>query len=180
MVQRRVILGLGSNCEPRETYLRRAVEGLRAHTAISGIQTSPMYETPAMLPENAPADWDRPYLNMVIVAQTNLAPLQLLHLTQGLERTLGRVKRGHWGPREIDIDILDVEGLQSDDPRLTLPHPGMLARAFVMVPLADLLPDWVHPAEPQQCSVREVAEMLLMDPANRLHVWRPLQRGAGT
>lgn len=166
-----IILGLGSNCEPRYTFLMRACDALRADAAISDLRASPVYETPALLPVNAPAEWNIPYLNQVITAYTYLEPLQLLQWTQALEHRLGRTRRGRWGPREIDIDILHMEGVQREDPRLTLPHAEMLKRAFVMVPLADLLPEWVHPLEPYRRSAQAVAAVLRAEPAQALQRW---------
>ena len=145
MVQRRVLVGLGSNWGDRWEYLRQAIAALSAEGILAELCASPVYESPAMMPPGAPEEWDMPYLNLVVSARTALAPLELLGRTQTIEAAVGRVHRGHWGPREIDIDLLDMEGVSLDDVQLRLPHPHMLQRDFVMIPLADLLPRWRHP-----------------------------------
>ena len=138
-------LGLGSNMGDRRAMLRSAV------ATIEKILTAPtrsqLYETPALLPEGAPADWNRPFLNMVMVGETLLSPLEILEKTQILEQQLGRMARGHWAPREIDIDLLLYGDIQMQTPSLTLPHPHLLNRAFVLWPLAELCPEWQAAAE---------------------------------
>jgi 2-amino-4-hydroxy-6-hydroxymethyldihydropteridine diphosphokinase len=137
------LLGLGANTGGREEYLRAAVAALGAH--LQNIRLSRLYESAALLPENAPASWDRPFLNMAIIGQTALAPEALLITVKALETRLGRRKSGHWGPREIDIDILLYEGHSLRTETLTLPHLGLLQRDFALIPAAEVAPDWVHP-----------------------------------
>lgn len=107
---------------------------------------SPVYESPALLPENAPAGWDMPYYNMAVAGQSALAPEELLKAVKQVEQKLGRQDRGRWGPREIDIDILAFGDTRMNTEALTLPHPGLLQRDFALVPFADVAPGWVHPA----------------------------------
>lgn len=139
MPTRRVILGLGSNVEPRRASLEGAIAALRPFIAFTHL--SPVYENAALLPESAPDAWNTPFLNMVAAGTTELTPEALLAATQATEKHLGRQPRGHWGPREIDIDLLDFEGTACATPTLTLPHPHWCRRAFVVLPLADILPD---------------------------------------
>jgi 2-amino-4-hydroxy-6-hydroxymethyldihydropteridine diphosphokinase len=101
--------------------------------AVSGF-----YRTPPWGPVPQPD-----YVNACAVAETALPPRDLLRLTQAIERELGRVPGPRWGPRAIDIDILDYAGQAIDEPGLTLPHPRLTERAFVLVPLAEVAPDLV-------------------------------------
>lgn len=160
MVQRQVLLGLGTNCEPRARHLSQALRLLAEGGMLSDVTPSPIYESAAMLPPGAPEDWDMPYLNMVIQATTTHLPHRLLDWTQALEAQLGRIDRGRWGPREIDIDLLNIEDVRLSDERLILPHPHMLLRDFVMIPLAELLPDWHHPLDETGRSAAEHARDL--------------------
>ena len=79
-------------------------------------------------------------MNIAVSLQTTLSPEELLALTQAVETELGRVRHERWGPRTIDVDILHVEGVERNSPTLTLPHPYMTERAFVLVPLAEIAP----------------------------------------
>ena len=89
---------------------------------------------------------DQPsFLNMVIIGETSQKPQELLKNLKELETHLGRIPSIHYGPRKIDIDILFYDNLIFDSPELTLPHPHMHERAFVLVPLADLMPEQIHP-----------------------------------
>jgi 2-amino-4-hydroxy-6-hydroxymethyldihydropteridine diphosphokinase len=82
---------------------------------------------------------------MVIIGETGQTPLELLKSLKELETRLGRIPSIHYGPRKIDIDILFYDDLILDTPQLTLPHPRLHERAFVLVPLADLTPERIHP-----------------------------------
>jgi len=101
---------------------------------------SKKYETPAWGFEDQPA-----FLNMAVLAETDLAPEILLKHIKQLETRLGREPTFHWGPRLIDMDILFYDELILDSPQLVIPHPRLHERAFVLVPLADIAPDLVHP-----------------------------------
>lgn len=139
-----VILGLGSNLGDREHHLSRALELLSRHIIFS--QRSSAYEFAALLPQGAPASWDIAFLNMVAAGKTNLSPRELLALCKSIEAELGRpADHPHWSPRTLDIDILDYEGEMLQEPTLTLPHPGIPVRDFVLRPLAEILPEWQHP-----------------------------------
>jgi 2-amino-4-hydroxy-6-hydroxymethyldihydropteridine diphosphokinase len=139
-----ILLGLGSNIGDRERYLDRALALLVAND-IAIARASSLVETPALLPEGAPAEWNIPYLNQVIVVETEQSPTELLASIKAIEQQLGRMDRGRWSPREIDIDILSYHNKIIDDAALTLPHPQMHSRRFVLEPLAEIVPDWVHP-----------------------------------
>ena len=138
-----VILGLGSNIGDRLGYLRSAVERLGAF--VTDIRCSSILESPAMLPPNAPPDSDHPFYNMVITGNTTLSPQALFAEIKKIEQDLGRIKRFVWGPREIDIDIIAMDDLIVESEHLHIPHKGMLKRDFVMLPLAQVAPDWCCP-----------------------------------
>jgi 2-amino-4-hydroxy-6-hydroxymethyldihydropteridine diphosphokinase len=134
------VLALGSNLGDREATIRAAVEALRRQPGIDVRAVSRLYETPALkldgVDEDAPA-----YLNAVALVSTLLDPLPLLHAVNEVEDSLGRVREERWGDRTIDIDIVDYDGMISDDdPRIVLPHPRAHERAFVLVPWLDVDP----------------------------------------
>lgn len=141
-------LGLGSNVGNREEHLRAAIERLRA--VVDVLRVSPVYETdPVEFTEQ------RRFLNLVVEAETELFPMQLLACTARVERELGRVRTIANGPRTIDIDILLYGTAVVRSGRLEIPHPRMAERRFVLAPLADLAPELRHPV-----SRRTVREML--------------------
>lgn len=133
-----VYLGLGTNKGDRQANLRAVIEDLPPEVTVTA--ESSVFQTPP---------WgftDQPdFLNMVVAGETSLPPLELLSYLKDLEQQVGRTASFRWGPREIDIDILDYGGLVLDLEGLTLPHPRMEARGFVLVPLAEVAPEWVHP-----------------------------------
>lgn len=134
-----VYLGLGSNLGDRRAHLARALEMLPAH-GVKLVRASPVVESPAMLPDDAPADWNQPFLNLVAQCRTAASPEDVLTALKIIERELGRVDRGRWAPRPIDLDILlwGRETIASE--KLRVPHPGIAERAFVLTPLAALAP----------------------------------------
>lgn len=134
-----VVLGLGCNLGKREIMLFRAVMAL----PLTEVRCSAVYETPALLPEGATMGWNLPFLNMAVYGQTGLAPEALLAELKRIEKELGRKDRGHWGPREIDIDILVMEGVEMATESLTIPHAQLLKRDFALIPLAELMPGWM-------------------------------------
>ena len=140
-----VILGLGSNLGDRAIHLKRAISRLsRGSGAIlHDVRLSRIYESQALMPPGAPASWDLPYLNCALSGETSLGPHALLRRVQEIERSLGRQDHEQWAPRPIDIDILWWNGseVRSDD--LTVPHPEILNRPFVLEPLRDLIPSTV-------------------------------------
>jgi 2-amino-4-hydroxy-6-hydroxymethyldihydropteridine diphosphokinase len=133
-----VYLALGTNLSDRPANLKSAVVALSPFIVVS--QTSPIYETPPWGFTDQPA-----FLNMALKGETRLTPQELLDSLKRLEFALGRVPSPHWGPRKIDMDILFYDEIILASPRLTIPHPHLHERAFVLVPLADLAPELVHP-----------------------------------
>lgn len=138
-----ILLGLGTNLGHREANLQRALALLEEKVEL--IRVSSLVETPALLPENAPDEWNIPYLNLVCSCDSILKPLQLLNFVKDIEKQMGRVDVGRWGPRIIDIDIISYYDTTLDTEKLTIPHPSMTERAFVLRPLNEIHPEWVHP-----------------------------------
>ncbi len=133
-----VYLGIGSNVGDRLGFLQAAIDSLPPQ--VKPLAQSPVYQTPAWGYTEQDA-----FLNQVLRAETGLSPDDLLTYVKKLEEQVGRTPRFHWGPREIDIDILFYDDLQHKTEKLAIPHPGIPQRAFVLAPLADLAPDLQHP-----------------------------------
>jgi 2-amino-4-hydroxy-6-hydroxymethyldihydropteridine diphosphokinase len=133
-----VYFALGTNLGDRSANLQAAQAALPP--AVTVLESSPVYETQPWGVVDQPA-----FLNMVIKGETHTRPLELLKHLKLLETQLGRLASVRYGPRKIDIDILFYADLILKTPELTIPHPGLHDRAFVLVPLADLAPDLVHP-----------------------------------
>jgi 2-amino-4-hydroxy-6-hydroxymethyldihydropteridine diphosphokinase len=142
-------LGLGSNVGDRLTTLQQAVDLLAAEPGIVVRRTSRVWETD---PVGGPAQAD--FLNVVAQIDTALEPLDLLGAVNRVEAALGRTRDIRWGPRTIDIDILLIDALTIEDERLTVPHPRMHQRAFVVMPLLELIPDPVLPNDTHLLDVR--------------------------
>ena len=141
-----VFLGLGGNVGDRLHYLNRAVALLHAHPRITVEDISSVYETEALtLPGAAPSEDDGPFLNIAVRVLTGLAPLPLLRACQEVETTLGRVRTVRWGPRTLDVDILLYGERVLTAEVLTVPHPGLTARPFALVPLLEVAPGWRLP-----------------------------------
>jgi len=137
----RAYVGLGANLGERERTIRRAVAKLAAEPGIEVVRVSALRETAPWGPVEQP-----PYLNGVVEVESDLPPRQLLDVLLGVERSLGRVRPGtRWGPRTIDLDLLVHGDIACDEPGLTLPHPRLHERRFVLEPLAELAPDLVVP-----------------------------------
>jgi len=139
-----VYLGFGSNLGDRHDRLGRALARLADH-GIGIERVSPVVESPALLPADAPAEWNRPFLNLVARCATGLRPEEALAAVKAIERELGREDARHWSPRPIDIDLLLWGDEQIETDALTIPHPELPRRAFVLSPLAAIAPGLVVP-----------------------------------
>ena len=155
----KIYLGLGSNLGDRKGYLDGAINAMPP--AVRVLRRSSIYET---------APWgyrdQDDFLNMVVEAETELGPKQLLILLKGIEVQLGRKPRFRNGPREIDIDILLYDDLVLDELVLHIPHPRLHERAFILAPLADLAPNLEIPN-----TGKKVAEFLANLDTSGVHVF---------
>jgi 2-amino-4-hydroxy-6-hydroxymethyldihydropteridine diphosphokinase len=145
----RAYLGIGANLGDRVAHLQGAVDGLAATPDIDVVAVSPVYET---APVGGPAQPD--YLNAVVAVDTALSPRELLVVANRLEAEADRVRGERWGPRTLDVDVLLVGDEEVNEPDLVVPHPRMMQRAFVLVPLADLDPAWAAWIPPEHADVR--------------------------
>ena len=136
----RAFIGLGSNMGERYRHLTEAAAALRALPQTAVVWFSPVYETDAWGKTDQPR-----FLNAACEISTDLEPVVLLSALKEIETRLGRTSHEHWGPREIDLDILLYDGIVVDTPDVSVPHRDLANRRFVLVPLRDIAPDLVHP-----------------------------------
>lgn len=136
-------LSIGANLGRRAATLREAIRRLAGLSGTRLLAASSFYET---------APWGKtdqpPFLNGAVELETTLAPEALLHETQAIEQTLGRVRHEHWGARTIDIDLVYAGNIHRNTPELRLPHPYLLERAFVLEPLREIEPGLILEGRP--------------------------------
>jgi len=136
----KAFVGLGSNLGERESMIRLALDDLARLPTTTLVRASSLYDTEPV------GDADQPsFLNAVAQLETELTARQLLWNLLLIERRLGRVRTRHWGPRVIDLDLLLYGSEVLDEPDLKVPHPELIRRSFVLVPLVELDPLVVHP-----------------------------------
>lgn len=140
----RAVLSIGSNMEDRRALLQTVFDEFADVT----IAASPVYATPPW----GVTDQDE-FLNAVLIVDVDCTPLELLRRGQKLEEAAERVRVRHWGPRTLDVDIVQIDGVTSEDPELTLPHPYAHERAFVLVP-------WLAADEHAQLNGTPVRELI--------------------
>jgi 2-amino-4-hydroxy-6-hydroxymethyldihydropteridine diphosphokinase len=157
----RAYVGLGSNLGDRAAYLLLGLSALSRLPKTHLLRLSPVYETDPVGPPQPP------YLNMVAELETELSPKGLLAEMLRVEKALGRERRERWGPRTLDLDLLLYGDLVLEEAGLSVPHPRLHERAFVLVPLLDLLPEGRHPLLGQ--SFAELLASLDAEPG-RTHV----------
>lgn len=139
----KVVLALGSNLGDRFDTLQGALDSLFDSRELEFVAVSPVYETdPVGGPDQGA------YLNAVVIARSDLEPRMLLDRAQSVENAFGRVRVERWGARTLDVDLISVGNVVSDDPELTLPHPRAHERAFVLVPWVRADPDAVLGGRP--------------------------------
>jgi 2-amino-4-hydroxy-6-hydroxymethyldihydropteridine diphosphokinase len=139
----RAAIALGSNLGDSLYILKSALHVLAETPGIQVQAQSPVYQTVAVGPPQPD------YLNLCALLLTRLDPKTLLATLLSVETQFGRVRRERWGPRLLDIDLLLFDDFVLSQPGLDIPHPRMAQRAFVLVPLSDIAPDWIEPCSGQ-------------------------------
>ncbi len=157
----RAFIGLGSNLGERETTVREALEQISQLTDTTLVRVSSLYDSEAMGPEEQPD-----FVNAVAQVETGLSARQLLWNLLLIEKRLGRARSQKWGPRTIDLDLLLFGDQVIDDDDLSVPHPEITRRSFVLAPLAELEPGLIHPLTGQSVTVH----------LSQLHTRPPVRR----
>jgi len=142
----KVFLGLGANVGDRKSNINLAIKLLQEK--VKDIKVAPMYESRPVGHKN-----QANFLNTALMGTTDLSPLELLNFVKQIEKNVGRIKRFRWGPREIDIDILFYESSIYHDDSIQIPHPRLHERDFVLKPLLELEPEFIHPVFKESLSV---------------------------
>ena len=138
-MQTEVVLGIGGNKGDRAAFLQKAMEALSQQASLIGY--SQIYETEVWGGVATAGN----FLNQVLLLHTQMDAMELLEVIQGIEEQLGRTREQHWGDRTIDIDILYFGDQVWESPSLIIPHPYLAQRSFVLQPLAEILPNKIHP-----------------------------------
>jgi 2-amino-4-hydroxy-6-hydroxymethyldihydropteridine diphosphokinase len=162
-VENTAFIALGSNIGNRYDNIARAIKRLTCYSGIQLVNYSSIYETDPIGYE----DQDL-FLNMVIEIQTALSPMELLEVCLKIELELGRKREIKWGPRTIDLDILTFNQENIESEKLTVPHPRMLERAFVIIPLLEIYME-------KKCSeINKVLEASLEELPNKegVRIWK--------
>ena len=137
----RVLIGLGSNLGDSVQICLAAIERLRSHPHVRVLERSSFYRTKPLLLTEQP--W---FINGVVLCETDLSATALLEVIHQIEGDFGRNRQTRWGPRTLDLDLLSFGDHQINLPSITIPHPRLHERRFVLEPLLEIVPDWVHPA----------------------------------
>lgn len=156
----KVFVGVGSNLGDREFLIRKAVEAMRDLPRTLVVRVSSLYDTDPVGEVDQPA-----FLNAVVWLETTLLPRELLWQLLLIEKRMGRVRSQRWGPRPIDLDLLFYGEETVDEPDLKIPHPEAHRRAFVLMPLLELDPEFVHPTTGE--AVKKTVKRLPPDPPVR-------------
>ena len=141
-MDQKALIGIGSNLGSPAENCRKAVSRICESEEINVIKQSSLYESEPIGKKNQP--W---FVNAVIEIQTSLPPEHLLKKLLNIEQQFGRTRNEKWGPRIIDLDILDYDGRIINSEALTLPHPEMLNRRFVLEPLSEISGSTIHPLQ---------------------------------
>ncbi len=128
------VIALGANIDDPVAQLKEAYKRLKMLPDLTAVEASPIYQSPPMGPQDQP-----PYHNAVVSGQFAGEPHTLLTALQGIEKSMGRVKKRRWGERCIDLDIIQLGENETKLPNLTIPHPGIQDRLFVVQPMIDIL-----------------------------------------
>lgn len=133
-----VVFGLGSNLNNPVVQLQTAVDNLGIYFSLQRV--SSIYKSQSLLKDN-----QDDYYNIAVIAETDKLPQEILSITQSIEKNMGRIKFKTWGERVIDIDIIDYNREIIKDNNLQIPHNQMICRSFVLKPLKDIIPEYIHP-----------------------------------
>jgi 2-amino-4-hydroxy-6-hydroxymethyldihydropteridine diphosphokinase len=154
-VENKAYIALGSNMGDRLDYLKKAILHLESHEDITVVNTSSIYETDPVGYTNQDQ-----FLNMAIEVMTSLKPFELLDVCLNIEEQLGRKREMRWGPRTLDLDILVYNQENIETEKLTLPHPRMSERAFVILPLLEIDPNIMLPTmkEPLKSCLQSIPD----------------------
>ena len=159
-----ILIGLGSNLGERECQLEQALQWLEQAGDLHIISVSNLYETKPV------GDTDQPeFLNMAARVETSLTPIELLQRCLAVENKMGRVRTRRWGPRIIDIDLLEYNARLVRQPELTLPHPEIVNRGFVLIPLNDIAPELILE---NGKTVAEMAGQCLSGTQSDVRLWK--------
>lgn len=157
-LEHRALIALGANLGSRETTIRAAWETLSHFERVRTVCLSTLHEYPAV------SDIAQPdFLNAVGVIETQLEPIQLLNLLLKIEQRFGRVRLIHWGPRTLDLDLLLYDDRIISTKRLTVPHPLMCQRRFVLEPATEVAPEWIHPTRDE--TIQTLFEQMKKSPS---------------
>ncbi len=155
-----VYIAYGTNLGDREENIRLAIERIDERVGRVQQKSSIVESEPLVIPDNP--DFTQPaFLNGVLSVSTDLTPVEVLDTLLNIEKELGRIRNEdtvHWGPRTIDLDIIAYDDSIINTDRLTVPHPEMQNRSFVVCPLAEIAPDWHHPVTSK--SIRQLVDEL--------------------
>jgi 2-amino-4-hydroxy-6-hydroxymethyldihydropteridine diphosphokinase len=143
----RALIGVGSNIGLAVQNCKKAIELINKSESVNVTAQSSLYESQPVGKKNQA--W---FVNATIELYTKLGPEELLQLLLNIEQEFGRIRKEKWGARIIDLDILDFEGLIIDSKTLTLPHPEMTKRRFVLEPLSEIAGETIHPLEKKMIS----------------------------
>ena len=159
-----ILIGLGSNLGERECQLEQALQRLEQAGDLRIVCVSNLYETKPV------GDTDQPeFLNMAARLETFLTPLDLLKRCLAVENEMGRLRTRRWGPRIIDIDLLEYDARRVRLAELILPHPEIVNRGFVLIPLNDIAPELILENEK---TVAEMAGLFLAGTQNDVRLWK--------
>ena len=159
-----ILIGLGSNLGERECQLEQALQRLEQAGDLRIIGVSNLYETKPV------GDTDQPeFLNMAARLETLLTPLDLLKRCLAVENEMGRLRTRRWGPRIIDIDLLEYDARRVRLTELILPHPEIVNRGFVLIPLNDIVPELMLENEK---TVAEMTGVFLAGKQNDVRLWK--------
>ena len=159
-----ILIGLGSNLGERECQLEQALQRLEQAGDLRIVCVSNLYETKPV------GDTDQPeFLNMAARLETLLTPLDLLKQCLAVENEMGRLRTRRWGPRIIDIDLLEYDARRVRLTELILPHPEIVNRGFVLIPLNDIVPELMLENEK---TVAEMTGVFLAGKQNDVRLWK--------